>query len=88
MFNDQLYVRALGVPFIIGEFGNNTQDDSWRYLIRYVRELDLDWAYWCLDGYKCDKVEEETYGVWDFEFRQSRNPKLLADLKKIGRPVR
>lgn len=88
LFNDQVYVRGLGVPFLVGEFGNNSRDDSWRYFLRYLREFDLDWTYWCLDGYKCDKQEEETYGVWDFHFLNPRNPQLLEDMKKAARPLK
>lgn len=56
--------------------------------MRILRELDLDWTYWCLDGYKCDEQEDETYGVWDYDFKQARHPDLLADLKKIAKPQR
>lgn len=88
LFNEQLFVRGLGVPFLMGEFGSNEADVPWTYLMIYMRELDLDWCYWCLDGYKCDKKEDETYGVWDYHFRQARHPELLQDMKRIGRPVK
>lgn len=41
-----------------------------------------------MDGYKCDEVEDETFGVWDRHFQGVRHPDLLADMKKAGRPVR
>ena len=75
-----------GVPFLLGEFGNNTRDEYWIYLIKYMKELDLDWTYWCLDGYKCDDQEDETYGVWTKKFSGARHPEMLKDLKEIGRP--
>lgn len=87
-FNDQLSVRCIkgeGTPFILGEFGNNTRDDSWIYLMKYLKELDLDWIYWCLDGYKCDNQEDEKYGIWNFQFTGVRHPEMLDDLKAIGR---
>jgi hypothetical protein len=51
----ELYVRALegGTPFLLGEFGSNCQDIPWKFLMRLIKEYDLDWTYWCLDGYKC-----------------------------------
>ena len=60
IFNEQLSIRAVdgGVPFLMGEFGNNQRDTYWIYLMRYMKELDLDWTYWCLDGYKCDDQED------------------------------
>ena len=47
-----------GVPFLLGEFGNNERDPYWTYLMNYMKELDIDWTYWCLDGYKCDNQED------------------------------
>ena len=76
------------MPFLLGEFGSNQRDKPWQYLMRILRELDLDWTYWCLDGYKCDEQEDETYGVWDYDFKTARHPELLEDLKKAGRPQR
>ena len=54
LFNSQFFVRGLGYPFILGEFGNNKQDNLWNYLIRYLKETDVDWIYWPLDGFKCE----------------------------------
>jgi hypothetical protein len=53
-FNTQTFVRGLGHPFVLGEFGNNKQDTMWNYLIKYLRETDIDWIYWPIDGFKCD----------------------------------
>lgn len=53
IFNEQLYARNLDVPFIFGEFGNNCQDTYWQYLTKLLKDTDIDWTYWCLDGYKC-----------------------------------
>lgn len=36
MFNDQTYVRALGYPFLLGEFGNNCQDIPWNFLMKFL----------------------------------------------------
>lgn len=36
MFNTQTFVRAKGIPFLLGEFGNNNKDIPWNYLIRYL----------------------------------------------------
>jgi hypothetical protein len=35
-FNSQTFVRALGFPYLLGEFGNNQQDTPWNYLMKYL----------------------------------------------------
>lgn len=54
MFNTQTFVRGLGHPYLLGEFGNNQRDIPWNYLIKYLKETGIDWTYWALDGFKCD----------------------------------
>lgn len=58
LFNTQTYVRTLGYPYLLGEFGNNQQDIPWKYLIQYLKETDIDWTYWALDGFKCDREKD------------------------------
>ena len=86
MFNEQLYVRNLGVPFLLGEFGNNCKDTYWDYTMKLLAETDIDWTYWCLDGYKCDDQENETYGLLTEDFSKSRYPWMIEELKKITQP--
>jgi len=89
LFNEQLYVRGLddGIPFLMGEFGGNQQDIPWTYLMRLFKEYDLDWCYWCLDGYKCHDRQDETYGIWTKYFDNVRHPEMLKDIKRVGRPT-
>ena len=49
--------------------------------MKYMKELDIDWTYWCLDGYKCDDQEDETFGVWNKRFSGVRHPDMLKDLR-------
>ena len=86
LFNEQTYVRAFGYPYLIGEFGNNSQDTYWNYLIRYLKETGIDWTYWPIDGFKgnpLDPSQDETYGLFDHEFSGPRHPEMVADLKSI-----
>jgi endoglucanase len=40
-------------PVWIGEFGAGMQRGKWwRYFLKYAKDMDLDFAYWTLDGYK------------------------------------
>lgn len=81
--SEQTYVRDLGVPFFLGEFGSNEQDIPWKYLMRFLKETDIDWSYWCLDGYKCDPDKDETYGLYGRDFREVRHYWKLNDLNSI-----
>lgn len=86
MFNTQTYVRGLGYPFLLGEFGNDKQDIPWKHLIRFMKETDIDWTYWALDGFKCDPDKDETYGIFTNDFKGPRHPEMLADLISVGPP--
>ena len=89
MFNSQTFVRGYGHPFVLGEFGNNKRDGPWKYLIKYLKETDIDWIYWPIDGFKCDfddPSEDETYGIFTHDFRDIRNVDIFNDLRSIGAP--
>jgi aryl-phospho-beta-D-glucosidase BglC (GH1 family) len=58
LFNTQTYVRGLGFPYLLGEYGNNNQDTPWKYLMTFLRETDIDWTYWALDGFKNDQCTD------------------------------
>ena len=89
MFNSQFFIRGLGFPILLGEFGNNKRDTLWNYLIKYLAETDVDWTYWPIDGFKCEPNEpdkDETYGIFTNDFRKIRNPDIFTDLQSIGVP--
>jgi hypothetical protein len=54
--------------------------------MKYLREEDIDWTYWALDGFKCDPDKDETYGVFSNNFKQARHPDLLEDMIAAGPP--
>jgi hypothetical protein len=51
-----------------------------------LKETDIDWTYWALDGFKCDPDKDETYGVFTNDFREARHPDLLSDMISVGPP--
>mmetsp|Transcript_31675 Transcript_31675/g.67305 ORF Transcript_31675/g.67305 Transcript_31675/m.67305 type:complete len:596 (-) Transcript_31675:70-1857(-) len=53
---------AATAPVWIGEFGTDRNSRWWRHMLRYIRERDLDWAYWSFNGLKTC-VEQEEYGL-------------------------
>lgn len=74
MFKEMTFVRAMGVPFWLGQFGTNTSDIPWNFLIQYLRQSDIDWAYWALDGFKCEPDDDQTYGIYCNDFSGARHP--------------
>eukprot|EP00929_Paragymnodinium_shiwhaense_P077181 TRINITY_DN39738_c0_g1_i1.p1 TRINITY_DN39738_c0_g1~~TRINITY_DN39738_c0_g1_i1.p1 ORF type:complete len:550 (-),score=69.41 TRINITY_DN39738_c0_g1_i1:525-2174(-) len=77
-------------PVWLGEFGTNgfwvTADwpreigevTWWRHLMRYIREQELDYAYWAFNGDNAGS--DETFGIMDITYKQIRQPKVLVDL--------
>lgn len=56
--------------------------------MRYLKETGIDWTYWALDGFKCDKKEDQTYGVFTNDFSTARHPDMLKDMMKVARPLK
>jgi|688.fasta_scaffold665410_1 hypothetical protein len=54
--------------------------------MRLFKDTDIDWTYWCLDGYKCVNQEDETYGLLTKDFMKWRYPNMMNQLKAVGRP--
>ena len=77
------FVRAMGVPFWLGEFGSDVQDIPWNLVIQWLRESDVDWCYWALDGFKCESNDDETFGIYANNFMEPRNPSMLRDLQSV-----
>jgi len=77
-------------PVWLGEFGTNgprvTADwwmeigevTWWRHIVRYVREHELDYAYWAFNGDKAG--EDETFGLLGPDYATLRHPWILEDL--------
>jgi len=39
-------------PLWFGEFGTDISDNYWKFLIKYLDETQIHWAYWAYTGYK------------------------------------
>ena len=84
----------MGIPFMLGEFGDNSNSNYWNHLVKYLEESDIDWTYWCVDGYKydgtSDKEVDETYGIYNADFSDCRKKfqgdNMFNDLVKCGIP--
>lgn len=77
-------------PVWLGEFGTNgiwvTADwwmevgevTWWQHVLRYIRENEVGYAYWALNGDKAG--EDETFGILDRDYRTLRHPLLSGAL--------
>src|SRR5277367_5937848 len=83
-----------GVPIWVGEFGTcqslecGANSDWFVRYIRYMKENDLAWSYWALNGAqssgvgrKCDTVE--TYGLLSPDYQHVAAPKIVELLQTV-----
>jgi endoglucanase len=83
-----------GVPLWVGEFGTcqtlncGANSDWFRLFVRYLKDNDLAWSYWALngtqssgEGRKYDTVE--TFGLLSPDYRQVGARKIVALLRTI-----
>jgi endoglucanase len=87
------------VPLWVGEFGTcqtlDCGDNSqwFRWFVQYMREKDLSWSYWPLNGTQSSGVsrkygEVETYGLLSPNYRHIGAPKIVGLLQTIEDPKR
>ena len=55
--------------------------------MQYLKESDIVWTYWALDGFKCDPSDDETFGVFTNNFAEARHPEMLEDMIAVGPPA-
>jgi endoglucanase len=90
--------RKFTAPVWVGEFGtahddgglseSNDQGRWFRWLLRYLRESDIDWCYWALNGTQSrgrgrTLGAEETYGVLDRTWNAPASAELVRLLQGI-----
>ena len=73
----------------VGEFGAAARNDYWVYMMRFIEEYELDWAYWALNGDRWDEGtgtwRDESYGILLQDYATVRNPQMMADLERLPR---
>jgi endoglucanase len=85
------------VPLWVGEFGScqslDCGDNSqWlEFFVRYLREKDLSWSYWPLNGTQSSGDRRkydalETYGLLSTEYQHIAAPKLVDLLRTVEMP--
>jgi endoglucanase len=81
-------------PLWVGEFGTcqkldcGANTDWFRMFIRYLRENDLSWSYWPLNGAQSGGASRvydsvETYGLLSPDYRHIAAPKIVESLRTI-----
>lgn len=86
-----------GVPLWVGEFGtcqtlNCGANSDWFVMyVRYMKENDLAWAYWPLNGTQSSGEGRkynavETYGLLSTDYRQIAAPKIVELLRTVESP--
>lgn len=83
------YLRATGTaPVWIGEIGApdrpaRRDHHYWRNLMRYLRESDVDVAYWALNPRKPKNNEVESYGLLEDDWETPRYDYRLLDISTL-----
>jgi endoglucanase len=83
-----------GVPLWVGEFGTcqtldcGANSDWFVMFIRYLKENDLAWAYWALNGTQSSGASRtydavEDYGLLSSDYQHIAAPKLVELLQTI-----
>ncbi|KAI8465570.1 MAG: glycoside hydrolase superfamily [Monoraphidium minutum] len=78
-------------PIWLGEFGTSHDQAGisspwWKALMRYIKERDLDWSYWPLDGQQGPSRQKgalETYGLLNTTWDGWAYPPLMEQLWAI-----
>jgi endoglucanase len=87
-----------GVPLWVGEFGacqslNCGAESQWFiWFIQYLKENDLSWGYWPLNGTQSSGYSRtydtlETFGLLTPDYQHLASPKMLALLRTIESPA-
>ena len=102
MFHDELASKwlvnaGINTPVWLGEFGAGADYDDrktrgaagtyWAHMLRFMKEYELDFAYWPYNGDRwkneTQEWDDEWYGLLNREYNDSRRPGQLADLQKL-----
>jgi endoglucanase len=87
-----------GVPLWVGEFGacqtlDCGDEGQWfRWFVQYLRESDLSWSYWPLNGTQSSGVtrkydDVETFGLLTPDYQRIGAPEIVKLLETIETPA-
>lgn len=75
-------------PVWVGEFGVSGEPSEkdqryWGHLMRYLKEVDADWAYWALNPERPTENEREAYGLLRDDWETAVVDHRMTDLLDI-----
>ena len=87
-----------GVPLWVGEFGAcqsldcGAESQWFRWFIQYLKENDLSWGYWPLNGTQSSGYSRsydtlETFGLLTPDYQHIASPKMLELLRTAESPA-
>ena len=77
--------QAYTAPVWMGEFGTNSEDNYWKYLIQYLADRpQIGWAYWAYNGYQHTPQDDESFGILNSDMKTVRHPWKLAALQTVN----
>jgi endoglucanase len=74
-------------PVLLGEFGATTQSAWLANLEAYVRELDMDFAFWVLNGGPDARGADEPFGILSDDWTTVKKDARLTALQAMQKPV-
>jgi endoglucanase len=88
-----------GVPLWVGEFGEcqtlqcGDRAQWFRWFVQYLRDNDLSWGYWPLNGTQSSGVtrkydDVETFGLLTPDYQHIAAPEMVHLLQSIESPLR
>jgi hypothetical protein len=72
----------------MGEFGEASQTDWLTNLEAYMRELDLDFTYWPLNGGPKPSGDSEPYGLLEDDWTTVRMDDRLSAIQALQKATR
>ena len=79
--------KDLNLPLFIGEFGtgHNVSELYFQYITRYIKENNLDWAYWSLEGNQNRKKPADInwFGLLDVNYTTFAYKPMLRSLQDL-----
>jgi len=75
---------AGAAPVWLGEFGTNVDSLWWRYMLRYIEEKEIDFAYWPLNGQKrANSSEPDVYSLLNMDESTVRDDWKVHQLQHV-----
>jgi endoglucanase len=79
--------EAYTAPVLLGEFGADSQNVWLDNLEAYMRQIDIDFTYWPLNGGPKASGDSEAYGLLEDDWTTVRSDARLSELQSLQMPT-